>query len=44
MSSSIAVWVIVVALTEQQEVVLVRQFRPGLGRTILELAGRDHGR
>ena len=32
-------WVIVVALTPAQEIVLVRQFRPGIGRTILELPG-----
>jgi ADP-ribose pyrophosphatase len=32
-------WVNVVALTRAQEVVLVRQYRPGLGRTILEVPG-----
>jgi ADP-ribose pyrophosphatase len=32
-------WVNVVALTAAQEIVLVRQFRPGIGRTILELPG-----
>ena len=32
-------WVNVVALTPAQEVVLVRQFRPGLGRIVLELPG-----
>ena len=32
-------WVNVVALTQAGEVVLVRQFRPGIGRTILELPG-----
>jgi ADP-ribose pyrophosphatase len=32
-------WVNVLALTSTQEVVLVRQFRPGLGRTVLELPG-----
>lgn len=32
-------WVNVVALTPAQEIVLVRQFRPGIGRTILELPG-----
>jgi 8-oxo-dGTP pyrophosphatase MutT (NUDIX family) len=32
-------WVNIVALTRKQEVVLVRQFRSGIGRTILELPG-----
>jgi 8-oxo-dGTP pyrophosphatase MutT (NUDIX family) len=32
-------WVNIVALTRTQEAVLVRQFRPGLGRTILEIPG-----
>jgi ADP-ribose pyrophosphatase len=32
-------WVNVVALTQAGEIVLVRQFRPGIGRTILELPG-----
>jgi len=32
-------WVNVVALTRTQEVVLVRQYRPGLDRTILEIPG-----
>jgi 8-oxo-dGTP pyrophosphatase MutT (NUDIX family) len=32
-------WVNAVALTQNQEIVLVRQFRPGLGRTILEIPG-----
>jgi ADP-ribose pyrophosphatase len=32
-------WANVVALTAQQEVVLVRQYRHGLGRAILELPG-----
>ena len=32
-------WVNVVALTRAGEIVLVRQFRPGIGRTILELPG-----
>ena len=32
-------WVNVVALTPAQEVVLVRQFRPGLGQIVLEFPG-----
>jgi ADP-ribose pyrophosphatase len=32
-------WVNVIALTPAQEVVLVRQYRPGLGRTVLEIPG-----
>lgn len=32
-------WVNVIALTPAQEVVLVRQFRPGLGCTVLEIPG-----
>lgn len=32
-------WVSVIAVTPAQEAVLVRQFRPGLGRTILEPPG-----
>jgi ADP-ribose pyrophosphatase len=32
-------WVIVVALTEDQQVVLVRQYRHGIGRAILEIPG-----
>ena len=32
-------WVNAVALTQDHEIVLVRQFRPGLGRIILEIPG-----
>jgi ADP-ribose pyrophosphatase len=32
-------WVNVIALTRAQEVVLVRQYRPGLDRTVLEIPG-----
>jgi ADP-ribose pyrophosphatase len=32
-------WVNIVALTAAEEVVMVRQYRPGIGRTILELPG-----
>ena len=37
-------WVNIIALTPAQEVVLVKQYRPGLGRTILEVPGgaADH--